>query len=62
MKEIVASKGHWLTQATLQNEEERGFWKRLYPAFSLSEADFTEWTDEQKEHWEQQHLTEFIEE
>lgn len=45
----------WLTQATLDNESERGFWKRLSPAYSLTEADFTQWTDAQKAEWEEEH-------
>jgi hypothetical protein len=52
MKEIIANEGMWLTQATLDNEAERGFWKRLTPAYSLSESDFTQWSDAQKEAWE----------
>ena len=50
--EIIAQEGKWLTQANLDHEQERIFAKRLYPAASLSEADFTQWTDEQKADWE----------
>lgn len=49
MAEIIASEGRWLTQKHLNKNETRGFWKRLYPAVSLTAADFEEWTDEQKE-------------
>lgn len=49
MEELVAQEGFWLTQKTLRNNEQRGFWKRLYPAVSLTADDFEEWTDEQKE-------------
>ena len=45
----------WLTQASLVNESERGFWKRLFPAASLTADDFVEWTAEQKEQWESEH-------
>lgn len=48
----------WLTQATLDNEAERGFWKRLTPAYSLSESDFVQCTDAQKVEWEEQHKEE----
>lgn len=62
MKEIIANEGMWLTQATLTNEAERGFWKRLTPAYSLSESDFTQWSDEQKTEWEEQYVEKEIEE
>jgi hypothetical protein len=52
----------WLTQANLEEESERGFWKKMYLAYSLSESDFTEWTDEQKSSWEEQHKEEDMEE
>ncbi len=58
MKELIASEGKWLTQANLENEEERIFARRLYPAVSLTEADFTEWTDAQKAEWEEEHKPE----
>lgn len=45
----------WLTQANLVNESERGFWKRLFPAVSLTADDFVVWTAEQKEQWESEH-------
>ena len=50
--ELIANEGMWLTQANLDNEAQRGFWRRLYMAQSLTEADFTEWTDAQKAEWE----------
>lgn len=52
----------WLTQATLEDETQRGFWKRLTPAYSLSESDFTQWSDEQKTEWEEQYVEKEIEE
>lgn len=55
MNEIIAQEGMWLTQANLINESKRGFWKRLYPAISLTANDFVEWTTEQKEQWELEH-------
>ena len=58
MKEIIAKEGMWLTQATLENEAERGFWKRLTPAVSLTRADFAEWTDGQKAAWEKKYKEE----
>lgn len=55
MKELIASDGKWLTQANLENEDERIFARRLYPAVSLTEADFTQWTDAQKAQWQEAH-------
>ena len=56
MNELTAKEGMWLTQATLENEEKRGFWKRLYPAASLTPADFRDATEEEKAAWEAEHL------
>ena len=50
--ELIANEGYWLTQKVLENEANRGFWKRLYPAHSLSAEDFDQWTDAQKAEWE----------
>lgn len=61
MEEIIASEGKWLTQKTLRNNESRGFWKRIYPAVSLTADDFEERTDEQKEAWEREHPQEEVE-
>lgn len=52
MNEIIANEGMWLTQASLDNERDRIFAKRLYPAASLSASDFVEYTDAQKTAWE----------
>ena len=60
--ELVAKDGYWLTQANLENEAERNFWRRLYPAYSLTAEDFTEWSDEQKEEWEAEHPQEEVNE
>ena len=53
--ELIAKNGYWLTQANLQNEDERMFWRRLTPARSLGRADFERWTDAQKKEWEAAH-------
>ena len=53
--ELIANEGMWLTQAYLQDETERGFWKKMHLAYSLTDADFTQWTDAQKEAWEAEH-------
>lgn len=53
--EIIANEGYWITQKHLSDEWERGFWKRLYPAESLAEDDFEQWSDEQKAQWEAEH-------
>lgn len=60
--EIIANEGMWLTQANLENEDERGFWKKMHLAYSLTEQDFTQWTDQQKEQWEQEYKEEVPEE
>lgn len=52
--EIIATEGMWLTQANLNEGDIRGFWKRLYPAKSLTKDDFVEWSDAEKEKWEEQ--------
>ena len=56
--ELNATQGMWLTQATLKEDEQRGFWKKMYLAYSLTEADFTQWTDKQKSAWEEEHKEE----
>jgi len=60
--EIIAQEGMWLTQATINNDNERGFWKRMHLAYSLTENDFIQWTDEQKSAWEEEHKEEDMEE
>jgi hypothetical protein len=60
--EITAREGMWLTQANLKEDEQRGFWKKMHLAYSLTQDDFTEWTDEQKSAWEEQHKEEDMEE
>ena len=49
-----ASKGMWLTQATLESEESRTFATEACGFGNLDEL-FTEWTDDQKTEWESQH-------
>ena len=61
MKERIATEGMWLTQATLSNENERLFVKKVC-GFGDLDALYTEWTDEQKEQWEDEHPQEEIEE
>ena len=53
--EIIAKEGHWLTQTELKDGEQRQFFRRIYLAVSLTEDDFTEWSDEQKAQWEAEH-------
>ncbi len=50
--ELIATEGHRLTQKVLKDGEQRQFFRRIYLAVSLTEDDFEEWTDEQKEAWE----------
>lgn len=56
--EITAREGMWLTQATLKEDEQRGFWKKMHLAYSLTQDDFIEWTDSQKSAWEEEHKEE----
>lgn len=52
MKEIVAKEGMWLTQATINNEDERIFASKvLTPDVSL----WREATQAEKEQWEAAH-------
>lgn len=60
--ELIAKDGYWLTEANLENEEKRNFWRRLYPAYSLTAEDFAEWSDEQKAEWEREHPQEEVNE
>lgn len=53
--ELIAKENKWLTQATIANEDERLFVKRITLAHSLTAEDFTEWSDEQKAEWEREH-------
>lgn len=57
MKERTANEGHWLTQATLEDEAQRSFFKKV-AGYGDLETLFTEWTDEQKNAWEEQHKEE----
>jgi len=54
-----ASKGMWLTQASLEQEETRTFATEACGFGNLDEL-FTEWTDSQKSEWEQAHKREEI--
>lgn len=56
--ELIAKDGMWLTQANLADEAERGFWKRMHLAHSLSAEDFRDATDEEKQAWEKDHPVE----
>ena len=49
-----APKGKWLTQATLENEDNRIFVKEV-SGFGDLDALFTLYTDEQKAQWEEEH-------
>lgn len=49
---MKAKDGMWLTQATLENEDERGFWKAVssYGQLNLRDA-----TQEEKDKWDAEH-------
>lgn len=53
--ELIANENMWLTQANLENEADRGFWKRMHLAYSLTAEDFVQWSEEQKAEWEGEH-------
>lgn len=54
MKERIATTGYWLTQASLDNEDNRTFARRVCGFGDLDNL-FTEWSDEQKAEWEAEH-------
>ena len=54
MKERIPSAGYWLTQATIENEAERIFVKKVSGYGDLDNL-FTEWSEEQKAEWEEEH-------
>ena len=60
MNERIAQQGYWLTQAVLEDETQRSFFKRV-AGYGDLETQFTEWTDEQKSSWEEQHKEEDME-
>lgn len=62
MKErITSQEDMWLTQANLEDETQRSFFKKV-AGYGDLETLFTEWTDEQKSAWEEQHKEEDMEE
>ena len=54
MKERIANEGMWLTQATLENEDDRHFVKKVCGFGDLSVL-YTQWSDDQKAKWEEEH-------
>jgi hypothetical protein len=54
MKERIAQEGFWLTQASLDNENNRTFVRRVCGFGDLDNL-FTEWSDSQKAEWEKEH-------
>ena len=54
MKERIAAKGMWLTQATVEDEKARTFAKKV-AGFGDLDGLFTEWSDKQKQNWEEEH-------
>lgn len=49
---IVPAEGCWLTQKNMDDERQRIFSDAVFPAPN-TESDWIEWTDEQKQAWEQ---------
>ena len=54
MNKRKASEGMWLTQSQLTEEEGRIFVKEVAGYGNLADL-FTEWSDEQKQQWEEEH-------
>lgn len=54
MKERIAKENQWLTNATVENEAERIFVKKVAGYGDLDNL-FTEWSEEQKAEWEREH-------
>lgn len=54
MNKRKASEGMWLTQSQLTEEEGRIFVKEVAGYGDLDNL-FTEWSDEQKTQWEEEH-------
>ena len=61
MKTRKANNGYWLTQAELENESERMFWKEVSGYGDIDNI-FTEVSDEYKAQWEQEHPQEEVNE
>lgn len=54
MKERIANEGMWLTQANLEDETARTFFKECAGFGNLDEL-FIEVSDEYKQEWEEEH-------
>lgn len=54
MNTRTANEGMWLTQANPAKDSERTFAKAV-AGFADLDSLFTEWSDEQKAQWEQEH-------
>lgn len=57
MNTRTASEGKWLTQSSLEEEQNRIFVKQV-AGFGDLDTLFTEWTDSEKAAWEEEHVTE----
>lgn len=61
MKERIAKDGFWLTQASLENENNRTFGTKVCGYGDLDSL-FVEWSDAQKAGWEREHPQEEVNE
>lgn len=57
MNTRTASEGKWLTQSSLEEEQNRIFVKQV-AGFGDLDTLFTEWTDSEKAAWEEEHPVE----
>lgn len=53
MKHIIATEGYWLTQAN--DTEDRIFFQEAYLGVNDSEDNYSEWSDDAKNEWEEIH-------
>lgn len=60
-KQITPSDGMVLTQANIENEDERAFCTIACIPLTMDESTWTEWTQAQVEQWQQEHPIEEIE-
>ncbi len=58
IKHLTPAAGMWLTQATLADEAQRNFYSHVYLGVNDKQSNYTEWSDQQKQAWEEAHRPE----
>lgn len=56
--EIRPTAGHWLTKKVVENETDRFFSDLIILAKDDSAENYEQWTDEQKQAWENEYVSE----